>query len=60
MIVGASAAALLFALTITIGKDVFTRAPNLPDDRRLKLPLHPLFPAVGSGDQPGNGRRSTT
>jgi len=48
MIVGASAAALLFAITIAIGKDVFTRVPNLPDDRRLKLPLHPLFPAVAA------------
>jgi uncharacterized hydrophobic protein (TIGR00271 family) len=48
MIVGAAAATLLLAITLTVGQDIFRRSPNLPDDRRLKLPLHPLFPAAAA------------
>ncbi len=48
MIGGAAAATLLLAITLTVGQDIFRRSPNLPDDRRLKLPLHPLFPAAAA------------
>lgn len=48
MIVGAATAMLLLAITLTVGQDVFKPNPNLPDNRRLKLPLHPLFPAAAT------------
>ena len=48
MIVGAAAASLLLAITLAIGQDVFSRKPNLPENRRLKLPLHPLIPATAA------------
>jgi uncharacterized hydrophobic protein (TIGR00271 family) len=48
MIAGAAAATLLLAIALTAGQDVFKRNPYLPDNRRLKLPLHPLFPAAAA------------
>jgi uncharacterized hydrophobic protein (TIGR00271 family) len=48
VIAGAAAATLLLAISLTLGQDVFRRNPLLPDTRRLKLPLHPLFPAVAA------------
>ena len=48
MIAGAAASTLLLAISLTVGQDVFRRNPYLPDNRRLKLPLHPLFPAVAA------------
>ena len=48
MIAGAAASTLLLAITLTVGQDIFKRNPYLPDDRRLKLPLHPLFPAAAA------------
>jgi len=48
MIAGAAAATLLLAITLAVGQDIFRRNPYLPDDRHLKLPLHPLFPAAAA------------
>ncbi|UCG24898.1 MAG: amino acid permease [Chloroflexota bacterium] len=47
-IAGAAAATLLLAISLAVGQDIFRRNPYLPDNRRLKLPLHPLFPAVAA------------
>jgi uncharacterized hydrophobic protein (TIGR00271 family) len=44
----ASAAALAFLLVTALlhAPDIFRRAPSMPNQRRLKLPLHPLFPTL--------------
>ncbi len=37
---------LLAALVVIHAQDITKKAPNLPEDRIFKLPLHPLFPIV--------------
>jgi uncharacterized hydrophobic protein (TIGR00271 family) len=43
-LVGPAAAMLLLAMALTTAQDLFQKQARLPEKRRFKLPLHPLFP----------------
>jgi len=43
-LVGPAAALLLLAIALTTAQDLFQKQARLPEKRRFKLPLHPLFP----------------
>jgi uncharacterized hydrophobic protein (TIGR00271 family) len=41
-----ASACLLTALVVVHSQDITKKEPKLPEDRKLKLPLHPLFPIM--------------
>ena len=43
-LIGSATATLLLAMALTTGQDLFQKQARLPQQRRFKLPLHPLFP----------------
>lgn len=47
-LVGTAASTLLLAFGLVTGQTIFQRRSGLPDHRRLRLPLHPLFPVVAA------------
>ena len=46
IITGLAAMMFLWAIAAVHLPDIFRKAPNLPENRRPKLPFHPLFPGL--------------